>query len=100
MSCICHWSCMTADPISAVQWRERQIIQTATKDMLTLNSVDETGKTDNTSGRLAHDEALQPSSGHWLWCDYDGVMKNMAIVLSSCHLTHRLHTNQYMTLYI
>ena len=38
---------MTADPISAVCWREREIIQTATKDTLTFNSADETDKSDN-----------------------------------------------------
>lgn len=42
---------MKADPISAVQCieQEREIIQTATKDMLTLNSADETDKSDNTT---------------------------------------------------
>lgn len=55
---ICHWSCMSADPINTVQWRGRQIILTATKDMLTLSSVDETDKSDNSSGSLAHNEAM------------------------------------------
>lgn len=52
MSCICHCSYMTADPISVVQAAEGSdtLLKTAAKDMLTLNSADETDKTYNTTG--------------------------------------------------
>lgn len=39
--------------------REREIIQTVAKDMLTLNSADETDKSNNTTVRMAHNKAPQ-----------------------------------------
>lgn len=86
MSGICHWSCMTADPISAAQWREWEIIQTATKDMLTLNSADETDKSDNTAVSIAHNQAQQIHIKSLTlmsrWRD-DGVMENVSVVFIS-----------------
>lgn len=56
---------------SWVRWREREIIQTATKDMLTLNSADETDKSDNTTVSVAYNEPLQIQLRSltlmWLW---------------------------------